>query len=796
MLKYFFRTSWRNLTRNKISATFNILGLAIGIAVCLLIGVWLKHELSFDTFHPQQVYRIYNTFKSESESFTQAPSCVALGAHLPNELSAVKDACRVFRWSYRIRNGANIYFEDRAIIADASFFRMFGFHLTHGDPNNALMQPGNIVLTRTSALRYFGRPEEAMGKQLEVDGSPMTVTGIVDEENVNSHIEFDVVVSYATLKDVAKRNGWNELDDQWVGGWPWVYVTLENDGRWRETQQSITDIVKKHAAKEWTDNKMSYEYFLQPVQDIHLRSHYRYDARNNGSLASVQIFGAVGLVVLLLACINYINLSTAGATLRAKETSVKKVVGASRQQLVRQFFLETFVTCLLAVGLGVGMFWISLQPLSTWLGQTLRFEITGTAIVIAMVFVSVITVIAGFYPAVVLSSFNPAETLKGSFIRSARGNMLRKGLVVFQFTVTIALISSIMVIQRQMDFIRDASLGYNSDAVIVVDYNSDENVVRNYNTIRNELVSSPSVLNVSRHDGTVIGGLGNGWTTTVNLKGEEISTSLYGLNVDADFYATYDIQLAAGRFPLKDSKSDSMSVLVNEAAVKTFGWETAENAIGKPFGRDPNKRHVIGVVKNFNFENLHKPVEALMITPVRGGSALSVKVDAAHLSEALDHITAVWKQQAPEVPLRYSFIDDAIEQQYGSEERMGKIFYGFSGISLVIGCLGLFGLAMFIVQQRTKEIGIRKVLGADVIRILTMLTGEFSRLVLLSAVLATPLAWYLMSQWLNEFAYHTDLGWWIFAVAGAIALIVALLTVGIQAFKAAMVNPVNSLRAE
>jgi putative ABC transport system permease protein len=796
MLRSFLITAWRNLVRNKVSATFNITGLAIGIAVCLLIGTWLKHELSFDTFHPQQVYRVYNTFKSESESFTQAGSCVALGAHLPDELSSVKEACRMFRWSYRIKNGETQNVEEGVRIVDGNFLQMFGFKLTHGDASTALTAINNIVLTTETAARYFGTADEAMGKHLDVNGQQMVVTGIVDNRNAISHIEFDILVPYATLHDYATRNGWGELDDQWVGGWPYVYVTLENDDRWKEIEGQITDVVRKHAEKEWADNKMSYQYFLQRVEDIHLKSHLRYDAPNNGNMSTVLIFAAIAVVVLLLACINYINLSTAGAALRAKETSVKKVVGASRGQLIRQFFLETFVMCTLAVAIGLAAFYLTLQPLASWLGQELRFEFSVNALLVAVGFISFITLVSGLYPAAVLSSFNPAETLKGSFIRSARGNVLRKGLVVFQFTVTIALIASIMIIQRQMEYIQNKSLGYDADELLVVDYDGEESVVNNFNTIRNDLLKSPHILNVSRHSGTVVGGLGNGWTTTINLKGEEISTSLYRMSVDPDYFATYDMQLAAGRFFRKDTPADSNAVLVNEAAVKTFGWETAENAIGKPFGRDPDKNFVIGVVKDFNFENLHKRVEALMLQPVVRGNALTIKVDAANISAAIDQLGLVWKQYAPDIPLRYSFVDESTAQQYGAEQRMGRIFYGFSFLSLFIGCLGLLGLAMFIVQQRTKEIGIRKVLGADVVRIMVMLTGEFSRLVLLSALIATPLAWYLMSQWLGEFAYRTDMVWWIFLLAGSIALAVALLTVGIQAFKAAMLNPVKSLRME
>jgi len=499
----------------------------------------------------------------------------------------------------------------------------------------------------------------------------------------------------------------------------------------------------------------------------------------------------------LLACINYINLTTAGAIKRAKETSVRKVIGATKSQLIRQFFSETFIICALAVFLGVTIFKIVLPQFSAWIGQPYDFPFTLTNIFIISYFIIFISAIAGIYPSGILSSFNPAVSLKGNFSQSRKGNMIRKTLVVFQFTITIALVASILIITQQMNYIKNRSLGFNGNAVIQIDFNGDKNVIQQYASIRNELLKNPYILSVSKHGQNVVGGLGNGWTTTVNLKGEEISTSLYGMSVDADYFKTYDMKLAAGRFFSKDIPTDTTkALLVNEAAVRTFGWEKPENAIGKPFGKGDEMQYVIGVVKDFNFESLHKPVEALRIGYAIRGSNISLKVDGAHISEAITRLKTTWSDLASSVPLQYSFIEDEIAKQYGNEQKMEGIFYGFSALSLLIACLGLFGLSTFVVERKTKEIGIRKVLGANVPGIVGLLSKDFLKLVFISLLVATPLAWYFMNNWLRDFAYRIQISWWVFIAAGIIAIFIALITVSIQSIKAAIANPVKSLRTE
>jgi len=551
-------SAWRHLNNNRTYTMLNIFGLVIGVVVCLLIGVWLQRELSFDDFHPDDnnKFRVTNTFKSESESFSQAGSGVALGAQLPKLLPIVKTACRVFILERKFRAGNNEFFESNTVMTDSNFFSFFGFKLEQGQKTKILNSPGQIVLSEKMAIKYFGTTSGIVGRTMTMDGQPMTVAGIAENPPVNSHIQYDIVVPYANFRNYGLSRWKVDLDNDWVGGWPFTYVQITDPGKWKEAEEQINEVVAKFSAKDWKENKMSYQYFLQPIREIHLKSHLRYDAANNGSLSTVNIFSVVGIIVLLLACINYINLTTAAAIKRAKETSVRKVVGATKGQLIFQFFFETFIICSFAVFFGVVICKAVLPVFSIWLGHPYYFPIFGRNIIIIFAFIIFISVVAGLYPAAVLSSFNPAVSLKGIFAQSKSGNIIRKSLVVFQFTITIALVASILIISQQMNFIKNSSLGFNDKAVVEVNFNGDSIVNHRYAVIRNELMKNLSILNVSNQESNIVGGLGNGWTTTENNKGEEVSTSIYRLNVDADYFDTYDMKLAAGRFFSKENPRD------------------------------------------------------------------------------------------------------------------------------------------------------------------------------------------------------------------------------------------------
>ncbi|MEX2232508.1 MAG: ABC transporter permease [Cyclobacteriaceae bacterium] len=798
MLKAIYSSAMRHLAKNRTAATLNISGIAIGIATSLLIMIWAHREFSFDSFHPDvdNRYRVWNTFKSESETFSQAPSGVALGAHLPKHIPAIVSSCRVFGGEFKFRYEDKTYFEQRAIPVDSNFFSFFGFPLLRGQADRVLRTPNEVVMTESTAIKYFGSVDAALDKMVMMDDKPMTISAVAADPPLNSHIQFDIVIPYEWLLTYALETWKEDLDNMWVGGWPGTYVQINDAANRDEVEKMVNDVVARFSKKAWEDNDMSYQYFMQPVRDIHLKSNLRYDSANNGSLMTVRVFIAVAIFILLLACINYINLTTAMALQRAKEISLRKLAGATRNQLMRQFFFETFVIAAISVSIALLILQLVLPSFSTWMGQPYHFAMDLRNVSIVAGFMIAITLLSGFYPSVILSSFQPVAALKGRFLHSERGQTARKALVILQFTISTVLLISILTVHQQMEFIRKTELGYKSDAVVAVNFNGEAEVQKKYETIRHSLLSAPYVLSVTRHNANVVGGLGNGWTTTENAKGEEVTTSIYRMNVDADYFETYGMELVAGRSFSKGTSDTSKSVLINEATVKMVGWPSVEDAIGKPFGKGEEARYVIGVVKDFHFESLHKRVEPLLIGHVQGGSSISLRIDRAHLQDGVGHLKTVWGKLVPDVPLQYSFIDDSLEQQYASEQKMESVFYIFAGLSFLIACMGLFGLSTFMMQQRVREIGIRKVLGAQVSSIILLLTTDFSKLVLVSALIAIPVGWYVMQEWLESFAYHTGIGWSTYALAVVIPVVIALLTVSIQSIRAALVNPTEILRAE
>ncbi len=799
MYKNFIKVSFRNIRKHKLTTSLNLIGLSVGITSFLLIMMWVNQEKTFDAFHENadNLYRISNTFKSESEQFSQAPSGPALGAQLHKLYPQIVNAARYGNNSAMIKVGDQSFFENNMSLVDANFFEMFTWEVVQGDQQKFFENPNSIVLTESLAKKYFG-DAPAMGKMLTMDDNlPITVTGILKDPPSNSQMQFDSFISL----DLAKIMWENTtMDDNWGGGWFHTYVQLETgtdvDALMAEVNQFIATKLT------WfSERNMSYEYFLQPIKSIHLQSDLRYDFGNNGSARNVSIFSTVALIILILACINYINLTTATAIKRAKEVGIKKVIGALRGQLVVQYLIESVLVSLIAAIFAVGLVYLLLPGFESFVGYKMTVPEYPSVLTLLFSGAVLLGLIAGLFPALAISSFNPLSVLKGQLNSGRRGTTIRKLLVVGQFTATIALIIAIITVNGQMRHLQNQELGMNTDEVISIDFRGLESVINNKEALTNRLLENPNFKAVSfNRNAYPVDGLSNGMVMVETSTGDKVSSSLYHMWVDTEYATAFDMTMAAGRFFSKEIESDiSNAIVVNESAVASFGWGSPEAGIGKKMGNAPNERTVIGVVKDFNFEGLHKRVEPLRIVPITNPtsySAITLKANLSQPFEAIGFLQKIWQELNPEVPLDYTIMNDDIRNQYNSELQFRSLFLIFSVLSVVIAGLGLFGLATASTNQRIKEIGIRKTLGASTFGLIQLISRDFVILILVSLVLAIPLAWYGMEQWLSGFAYRINVSWVFFVTAGLLAIGVSLLTISYQALKAAYRNPTKSLRYE
>lgn len=799
MYKNFIKLSFRNMKRQKLTSTLNLVGLSIGIASFLMIMVWVNQEKTFDAFHEnaENIYRIPNTFKSESEEFTQAVSGPALGAQLHKLFPQITNACRFGNSNVQIKAGNENFFESGLRVVDASYFDMFTWDVTAGSLADFFSNPNSIVLTKSASIKFFGT-EDSMGKTLIMDEeTSLSVSGIIEDAPSNSQMQFSSFISMDLAKIIRGAEG---MDENWGGGQFHTYLQLAPG---TDRVSLMAEVNKLITAKLtfFTERNMSYHYFLQPLTSIHLESTARYDFANNGSARNVSIFTNVAYIILLLACINYVNLTTANAIKRAKEVGVKKLIGAHKGQLIIQYLVESVITTILSAILGLGMIYMLLPSFEMLIGY--EIVMTLTALNAALIFggTIVLGLIAGFLPAFAISSFHPLSVLKGQLRSGKKGAAIRKSLVVFQFTATIALIIAIITVNRQMSYLQNQDLGMNTSEIISINYRGLSSVNQNKDVLRNKLLEHPKFKAATFYRNAYpVAGLSNGTVLVENGSGDKVSSSLYHMQVDENYKDTYEIEMAAGRFFSSEFISDiEASVIVNEAAVLTFGWGKPEDAIGKKMGSEPRIRTVIGVVKDFNFEGLHKTVEPLRILPLRNSSNFSsfaLKVNLDNVFETFDYLKETWESINPTVPLDYTIMNDDINNQYTSEVRFKSIFSIFSVLSVIIACLGLFGLVTASTNQRIKELGIRKVLGASGSGLVQLISREFLILVIVSLVLAIPLAWYGMEQWLTGFAYRINMDWTFFALAGGIAISISMLTISFQTFKVAYGDPTKTLRHE
>lgn len=803
MFTNYFKTAWRSIIKSKSYSILNILGLSAGLTCFALIAMWVNDELSYDKFNSNysRIFRLTSTKKTETGIVESAVSSAPMAAALKTDYPEVEETVRL-----NMRNDALLehkgvqILERHILLTDPSFFSVFSFRLSKGNLATALSEPYSIVLTESTSKKYFG-DNDPIGKSLIIymndkgSGAPYKITGVTPDPPSNAHFTFNMLASFKTIEvtnpDVLTIDGWGKTRF-------YTYVLLKNGVDYKTFSKKISRFYEKYLGDQAGSWKPIYSYQLQPLAEIHLRSNLQREIAATGSITQVRLFTIIGVFILLLAGINYTNLATARSAGRAKEVGIKKVAGASKRQLILQYLAESVFIALAALMVSFLLSFLSQPFFSQVTGKNLSLFSSPSLLLFLLAVTVLLGIISGIYPAVILSAFKPAITLKGAFKSGEKGIRLRKTLVVFQFVVTMTLIACIIIIYTQMSFIKHKNLGYDKEALIFLRLNGNTDINNGYGAFKNELQSSPLIYSIATSNSMIAGGLSSGVAETVDVKGNPLQVTTAQLRVDTGYLDVYGINLLAGKNFSATAAGDSIrQIILNEKAVKNFGWENAGAAIGKPFKMDGQTGTVMGVINDFHFNSLGHAIEPLAIYPLGNGfSRITLKIDTRKADEVLAFIKNTWKKHFPATLLDYDFVNHQIKEQYKSEERFSTIFLYFSILSLIIACLGLYGLISFTIFQKTKEIGVRKVLGATAAGIAAMLSGNFLKLVMLAFLVATPVAWYFMNNWLEDFAYRTTISWWMFASAGLIVMLIALLTISFQAVKAAIANPVKSLRTE
>ena len=809
MIRNYLKIAFRNLTKYKFISFINLFGLTLGLICCLLIFIFILHELSYDKYHPNadRVYRVTRRFSNpETGALSLHLSTVAppFGPLLQNDFKEIENMTRLLqngttaiRYNDKMLNEPDVYF------ADDKFFDFFKADVLQGNPQKALAAPYSVMMTDETAKKYFGN-EDPMNKVIRVNFGnyfDFKVTGIYKPLSSNTHFHPDMMLSFNTLKDTLIYGAEN-LRTNWGNNSFFTYLRLPEGYDPKKLEVQFPAFLNRHMNEggpikpsQWTSLS------LQKLTDIHLTSHTDYEAEENGDIKRVYIFSAIALFILLIACINYMNLSTARSTLRAREIGIRKTVGAQRKEIMAQFLSESVLVSWIAMLLAFAFSWLLIPWLNDISGQQLSISVLMEWYIILPILLVpfVVGILSGLYPALFMSSFQPVKVLKG-FLRTGGGNIsFRKVLVTLQFAISIILIICTAIVFSQMKYMQNKSLGFDKEQIITLPYVTELN--DKYDAFRTELLASSSIKNAGRSSRIPTGRLLDAMGSKM-MRGDSlapVNADIKYVAADQDFISTYGVKVLAGRGFSREFGSDTSAFLINEASVTVLGLKSNEDAIGKDFGYGGRTGKIIGVFNDFHFESMHQKIVPLVLLVPRNANnfgRISIKVAGANAAAALAHIEKTWKNFLPETPYQYTFLDENFARLYKAEERQKTLFTTFACIAIFIACLGLFGLSAFTISQRIKEIGIRKVLGASVSTIVTLLSKDFLKLVIISAIIAFPIAWFAMSKWLQDFAYRIDMPWWVFLAAGIIAALIALLTISFQAIKAAIANPVKSLRTE
>jgi len=793
MLRNYFKITVRTIKKSKVYSFINIAGLAVGMACCILILLWVRNELSFDRFHANadMIYRVTDRYPDSSAGYlSTAVSAWPLAEALKNDFPEIVESARLRILTHRLISYKDKKFYENDIVAvDPSFLKMFSFPLVKGDITTALTEPNTILITEETAARYFGI-EDPIGKVLIYNNNTdFKVISVLKNVPQNSHIRFDFLVPFeSTLRAL----GWT--DSWWTDNYT-TYVQLAENASFQHISDKVYDYKKKIYSETRT------KLILQPLTDIHLRSNYSIDLYGSTENKSIYVyaFSAIALFVLLIACINFMNLSTARSEKRSKEVGLRKVVGATRHHIIAQFYGESLFMTVISFVAAIFLVYLLLPAFNNLSGKLLTLDSIKEPVFLMGLFgiVLITGLVSGSYPALVLSSFKPVDSIKGTgltFSSRSGKSLFRRSLVVVQFTLSIMLIVGTMIVYRQTHYMLNKELGYEKESMIY--FRKRANVRNQYDAFKSELLRDPNITGVTASSDIPTYTVHS--TSAFSWEGKDAETrlSIHQFSVDHDYIKTFNMNIIAGRDFSREFRVDdsTQSFIVNETAVQAMGLE---DSVGSKFRLWKYEGQIVGVVEDFHYKSLQKEIEPLVLRIDPGwDSYVFVKFKSEQTKEAIASVQRVYNAFNPGFPLEYTFLDEAVERLYDSEQKTKTIFNYFTLIALFISCLGLYGLVAHMAQQKTKEIGIRKVLGASIIHIVTNLSKEFILLVCLANAIAWPVAYYFMNKWLKNFAYRTSMGLWIFILSALAALVISLLTVSYQSIKAATANPVDSLRYE
>jgi putative ABC transport system permease protein len=805
MFKNYFKIAWRNIKRQKAYSTINIVGLAIGIAACLLILQYVSFELSYENFHDKKdrIYRVKQDRYDNGKLSTEwVGGAFAAGNSFKDAIPEIEDYVKV------VDNG-NVIAEinnqpvkiEKVFFATASYFKIFTYPLIGGDGKKALTEPFTAAISATTARKLYGTTD-VVGKRLSLNrNSDYTVTAVYTDAPANTQLKPDILLSYATL--VKFRGPDNNPETAWLNDGCLTYLLLREGTDPSEVEKKFVPVVDKFTAEDMKRYNAAVTYSLQRLTDIHLNSHYMGEPAPNGDGKTTYLLLGIAFFIAIIAWVNYINLATARAINRAKEVGIRKAVGSQRRQLIIQFLSESALLNGFALILAIVIVMLAIPGFNQLSGQNVSFSLfTKISFWIGLTGLFVVGVFfSGLYPAFVLSGFQPIQVLKGRMVTTTQGSLLRKGLVVFQFTASLFLLIGTVAVYRQISYMREQSLGINIDQTLVVSepiVGIDSTYIQRMSTFKQELKQKASVSDVSVS--TTVPGQEVYWNAGgIKLVGaDETTQKQYRvIGVDYDFVRMYGLKLIAGRDFSKEFGTENRAVIYNRKAVELLGFNKPEEAVGKRIDFWGNQYTIVGVTENFHNQSLREAFEPLiirLIPDLRG--YVSVKTPASKASQTVALLKEEWNKFFPGNTFEYFFLDDHFDEQYKADQRFGQVFGLFTSLAILVACLGLFGLASFTTVQRTKEIGIRKVLGASVAHILRLLYKEFAFLLIIAFVLATPLAWLMISNWLQGYAFRTNIHWSFFVLPLVMILVIALATVSFQSIKAAIANPVKSLRTE